>query len=454
MRLLKTETCELVEAKDLPRPFPDYAILSHTWISPEGEITYQDMKERMEYIKNGTFKREGWSKLEEYCRRAKSDGWMWAWMDTCCIDKTNPADTQEAINAMFRWYQNARVCYAYLEDVDLLKVLKGLKVLKVLEDADLLKPVDIHKVLKILEGVDLLRGVGFLECMGLLKDVDLLKRIDLLEDMDLCKVFKVFQVLGDCIARGLGEGDKVLEARKNSRRLEGKAEHLEFVDLIKRIDLLEVLDDRIKMGLRRSAQILEARIKPGFRKCAKVLRVSESNYYSAEDADPLKDVDLLEDVDFLRDIGLSIGFSEILKPASRLGARERNRSPSEKPLDLLEDSDGEADLPMSINDLRAVLLKDKGFLNAMRLLIILKILFKDESPEMIKPAGLLQAAKRRLKDMSLLRDVGLFNVLKILEIPFKYKNPERMKPAGLLKAFKIFEVLNDLENLDEDVALL
>lgn len=39
-------------------------------------------------------------------------------MDTCCIDKTNPADTQEAINAMFRWYQSAGICYAYLDDVD------------------------------------------------------------------------------------------------------------------------------------------------------------------------------------------------------------------------------------------------------------------------------------------------------------------------------------------------
>ncbi|KAJ4125777.1 hypothetical protein NW765_001551 [Fusarium oxysporum] len=42
-------------------------------------------------------------------------------MDTCCIDKTNPADTQEAINAMFRWYQNAGVCYAHLGDVSVSK---------------------------------------------------------------------------------------------------------------------------------------------------------------------------------------------------------------------------------------------------------------------------------------------------------------------------------------------
>lgn len=122
MRLLKTEGYQLVEANDLPIPFPEYAILSHTWISPKDEITYQDFKQRKGDIENDIFKQKGWAKLRRYCDRAKRDGWEWAWMDTCCIDKTNPADTQEAINAMFRWYQNAGVCYAYLDDVDTAKV--------------------------------------------------------------------------------------------------------------------------------------------------------------------------------------------------------------------------------------------------------------------------------------------------------------------------------------------
>ncbi|KAI0968629.1 heterokaryon incompatibility protein-domain-containing protein, partial [Xylaria arbuscula] len=118
MRLLKTKTYQLFEANDIPSPFPPYAILSHTWISPKDEITYQDFKQRKSDIENDIFKQKGWAKLGQYCSRAAKDGWEWAWMDTCCIDKTNPADTQEAINAMFRWYQNASVCYAYLEDVD------------------------------------------------------------------------------------------------------------------------------------------------------------------------------------------------------------------------------------------------------------------------------------------------------------------------------------------------
>lgn len=123
MRLLKAKGYQLVEANDIPTPFPQYAILSHTWISPKDEITYQDLKQRKGDIENDIFKQKGWAKLQEYCDRAASDGWEWAWMDTCCIDKTNPADTQEAINAMFRWYQNAGICYAYLDDVDVSRIM-------------------------------------------------------------------------------------------------------------------------------------------------------------------------------------------------------------------------------------------------------------------------------------------------------------------------------------------
>ena len=37
--------------------------------------------------------------------------------DLCCIDKTSSAELSEAINSMYRWYQESGVCYAYLADV-------------------------------------------------------------------------------------------------------------------------------------------------------------------------------------------------------------------------------------------------------------------------------------------------------------------------------------------------
>jgi hypothetical protein len=38
-------------------------------------------------------------------------------VDTCCIDKSNTAELQKAINSMFRWYRHATRCYGYLSDV-------------------------------------------------------------------------------------------------------------------------------------------------------------------------------------------------------------------------------------------------------------------------------------------------------------------------------------------------
>ena len=42
----------------------------------------------------------------------------YAWVDTCCIDKSSSAELSESINSMFKWYRQATTCYAYLEDVD------------------------------------------------------------------------------------------------------------------------------------------------------------------------------------------------------------------------------------------------------------------------------------------------------------------------------------------------
>ena len=37
--------------------------------------------------------------------------------DRCCIDKTSGAELSEAINSMYKWYQEAQICYVYLSDL-------------------------------------------------------------------------------------------------------------------------------------------------------------------------------------------------------------------------------------------------------------------------------------------------------------------------------------------------
>jgi hypothetical protein len=110
MRLIKCDTFEFVEPPvEDAKKFP-YAILSHTW--GEEEVSFQDMQS-LSKAKTRT----GFAKIQKCCKMAASRGLDYAWVDTCCIDKTSSAELQEAINSMFRWYQNADICYAYLADV-------------------------------------------------------------------------------------------------------------------------------------------------------------------------------------------------------------------------------------------------------------------------------------------------------------------------------------------------
>ncbi|KAK1760153.1 heterokaryon incompatibility protein-domain-containing protein [Echria macrotheca] len=108
MRLINTKTLELEDVFGQP---PRYAILSHTW-ELGGEVSYQDfLRPEVRETKSG------FNKIKLTCDQARKDGLDYAWVDTCCIDKTSSADLSEAINSMFKWYQKAAVCYAYLVDV-------------------------------------------------------------------------------------------------------------------------------------------------------------------------------------------------------------------------------------------------------------------------------------------------------------------------------------------------
>jgi hypothetical protein len=62
--------------------------------------------------------RLGFIKIQDSAKLALSEKLDFIWVDTCCIDKTSSAELSEAINSMFRWYQKAEICYAFLSDVD------------------------------------------------------------------------------------------------------------------------------------------------------------------------------------------------------------------------------------------------------------------------------------------------------------------------------------------------
>ena len=109
MYLLNTASLTLSEF--VGKEIPHYAILSHTW--GKEEISF-------EALSNGHCQHlKGYAKIQACSSLAASEGFEWVWIDTCCIDKKSSAELSEAINSMYSWYENAIVCYAYLEDLSL-----------------------------------------------------------------------------------------------------------------------------------------------------------------------------------------------------------------------------------------------------------------------------------------------------------------------------------------------
>ncbi|KAI0910547.1 HET domain protein [Ustulina deusta] len=109
MWLINTNTLELEEFIGSDRP--DYVILSHTW--GEGEVLFSHVQAGRLLDDEG----RGSQKIKKTCELARNEGFEYAWIDTCCIDKSSSVELAEAINSMFEWYASAATCYVYLEDL-------------------------------------------------------------------------------------------------------------------------------------------------------------------------------------------------------------------------------------------------------------------------------------------------------------------------------------------------
>lgn len=112
MRLINTETLELTEF--VGTATPPYAILSHTW--EDQEVDFHDLT-RVPHADLSTIKPKSFYKILNTCRLARTQhNLSYAWVDTCCIDKTSSAELSEAINSMFAWYSASAICFVYLSD--------------------------------------------------------------------------------------------------------------------------------------------------------------------------------------------------------------------------------------------------------------------------------------------------------------------------------------------------
>jgi hypothetical protein len=148
MWLIDVDTLHLEEFYE---PAPKYAILSHRWGGEE--INFQQWQTWLVQVKRRQARSQamsllsqaqqdlvrqfqqalglddadafateieekaGYKKIIAACEMARGFNLRYLWADTICIDKTSSAELSEAINSMFRYYQQSSKCFVYLEDV-------------------------------------------------------------------------------------------------------------------------------------------------------------------------------------------------------------------------------------------------------------------------------------------------------------------------------------------------
>ena len=89
-----------------------YAMFSHKWEDNEPlfeqaiRIVVYDLEESLTH-----------DKLRIFCKIVRDAGLHWAWSDTCCINKADHFVLQEALVAMFKWYQGSTVTLVLLRGV-------------------------------------------------------------------------------------------------------------------------------------------------------------------------------------------------------------------------------------------------------------------------------------------------------------------------------------------------
>ena len=98
--------------RDVVLTYFRYVTLSHRW--GKFEPLLRDIEKQVVYDLDTT---GGLLKLQSFCLACCRHRYLWAWSDTCCIDKESSAELQEAIGSMFSWYRQSALTMVHLADV-------------------------------------------------------------------------------------------------------------------------------------------------------------------------------------------------------------------------------------------------------------------------------------------------------------------------------------------------
>lgn len=89
-----------------------YAMFSHKW-----EYNEPLFEKVIHIVVSDLDKSPTHDKLKMFCKIVRDAGLHWAWSDTCCINQADHSVLQEALVAMFGWYQGSAITIIFLGGV-------------------------------------------------------------------------------------------------------------------------------------------------------------------------------------------------------------------------------------------------------------------------------------------------------------------------------------------------
>ncbi|KAF8545550.1 hypothetical protein OG21DRAFT_1429098, partial [Imleria badia] len=91
-----------------------YVMLSHVWQGKEPSFQDVNLAGSVSQLDSSPLN----EKLRQFCEVVRTEGYRWAWSDTCCIDKTISTVLNQSLTMMYKWYEAAASTFVLLEDVD------------------------------------------------------------------------------------------------------------------------------------------------------------------------------------------------------------------------------------------------------------------------------------------------------------------------------------------------
>ncbi|KAI9569853.1 hypothetical protein HD554DRAFT_2170850 [Boletus coccyginus] len=91
-----------------------YVTLSHVWEGKEPSFQDVNLAKSVWDLDSSPLH----EKLRKFCEVVRSDGYRWAWSDTCCIDKMISTVLNQSLKMMYKWYEASAATFVLLADVD------------------------------------------------------------------------------------------------------------------------------------------------------------------------------------------------------------------------------------------------------------------------------------------------------------------------------------------------